>query len=86
MAKYVQSTVWLLGCSGLGYALLVATTPSKEQLKETQKNYPGIEKSAVENLKKKQQFVDTLKAITYTNKPLHRLNKEEIEDLTTKTN
>lgn len=37
MAKYVQSTVWLLGCSGLGYALLVATTPSKEQLKEAQK-------------------------------------------------
>jgi len=86
MARYFKSAVWLVGCSSLGYLLLVAATPSEEYLAKTRKTYPGVEKSAVESQKKNQQFIDVLQAVTETDKPLHRLNKKEIEDLQPKNN
>lgn len=32
--RYVQSLVWLLGCSGVGYVLYVACTPTDAQVKK----------------------------------------------------
>jgi len=84
MAAYFRSAVWLVGCSSLGYVLLMAVTPSDSFLADAKKTYPGAEKSPVESQKKKQQFVDVLQAVTDTNQPLHRLSKEEIEDLNRK--
>lgn len=81
MAAYLKSALWLVGFSSVGYILLVATTPNEEYLAKVSKTLPGVEKSSVETVKKKQQFIDVLQAVTETKEPLHRLSKAEIEEL-----
>ncbi|KAJ8967865.1 hypothetical protein NQ317_017632 [Molorchus minor] len=79
--RYVQSVFWLFAFTGLGVGLLKITTPRESNIdlrKVMTKKLPGTEKKSHEVYNKNQQFVNVLQAATESDKPIWRMNKEEI--------
>ncbi|XP_037958205.1 uncharacterized protein LOC119687790 [Teleopsis dalmanni] len=75
-SPYVKSLFWLAAFGGIGYGLLIATTPSGEKL-ERIKSSSSQSFPTVEN-KNKQLFMDQLKKSANVT--------DEIEDPTKKQN
>ncbi|XP_023013867.2 uncharacterized protein isoform X2 [Leptinotarsa decemlineata] len=77
-SRLVRSIFWLCSLSGLGYGLLILTTPSQSNVNELKQKL-GSDKQPKEALSKNQQFMNVLQAATNNSKPIYRLSKEEIE-------
>nr|CAI5843771.1 unnamed protein product [Callosobruchus analis] len=72
--RYVRSGFWLLAFSGLGYGMLVLTSPSQTYIDKLQQEYLDNESS-----KRNRQFMSVLQASTNSDQPLYRLSKAELD-------
>uniref|UniRef100_A0A1B0CQZ4 Uncharacterized protein n=2 Tax=Lutzomyia longipalpis TaxID=7200 RepID=A0A1B0CQZ4_LUTLO len=74
---YVKSTLWLIGCSALGYALLKVTEPKQDKLRQigertTVDSLAEDKRKTALALKKLREAVD--------DKPIYLKTRQEIEE------
>ncbi|KAK9885733.1 hypothetical protein WA026_012502 [Henosepilachna vigintioctopunctata] len=82
--RQIDTAHWSTICSGTGYGLFVATTPSEEKLNKFKKEFSGAKQSPGDIQSKNQQFFDTLQSAASSDKPIYLMSKKELENLRNK--
>lgn len=80
MDRIIKSIFWLTLGSGMGYGLYVAFTPSEEYAKKLKKEF----NLSVDDRSKNQKILDILEASAQSEKPIYRMTKEELAQLSKK--
>lgn len=78
-SPYIRSAVWLLGCSALGYGLLVATAPSDTKLAAIRHSSGTAHSRAADaDMRRRQQLLMEKLAASAEAKPVYLQTPAEV--------